>query len=217
MFITRQFQQLKKTVFIIAPLILLSIISSAQGLNNLDLARQYESTGEFDKAAVFYEKQYNIDPFGTYEPYLKCLKQIKDYKEAEKLIKKQAKRGAGAGKYNVDLGLLYEMEGDTDKAKNLTNPSNTTPHSTPSLEGDHFTSTTKTRRLDINDTQQIRILTQQLDKSNLTLSQRRNEHRPQNPGRYNTNGHRKRSLTPNPTSRFDHRKLPRRTPITNLG
>jgi len=117
MFITRQFQQLKKTVFIIAPLILLSIISSAQGLNNLDLARQYESTGEFDKAAVYYEKQYNIDPFGTYEPYLKCLKQIKDYKEAEKLIKKQAKRGAGAGKYNVDLGLLYELEGDNEKAK----------------------------------------------------------------------------------------------------
>jgi len=96
---------------------LLSLFTSAQGLNNLDLARQYESTGEFDKAAVYYEKQYNIDPFGTYEPYLKCLKQIKDYKEAEKLIKKQAKRGAGAGKYNVDLGLLYELEGDNEKAK----------------------------------------------------------------------------------------------------
>lgn len=117
MFITRQFQQLKKTAFIIASFMLLSLFSSAQGLNNLDLARQYESTGEFDKAAVYYEKQYNIDPFGTYEPYLKCLKQIKDYKEAEKLIKKQAKRGAGAGKYNVDLGLLYELEGDNEKAK----------------------------------------------------------------------------------------------------
>ncbi|QQR94440.1 MAG: tetratricopeptide repeat protein [Bacteroidota bacterium] len=99
------------------PVMLLSLFTSAQGLNNLDLARQYESTGEFDKAAVYYEKQYNIDPFGTYEPYLKCLKQIKDYKEAEKLIKKQAKRGAGAGKYNVDLGLLYELEGDNEKAK----------------------------------------------------------------------------------------------------
>ncbi|HMR46854.1 MAG TPA: tetratricopeptide repeat protein [Bacteroidia bacterium] len=103
--------------FLTVPAVLLCLLVSAQGLNNLDLARQYESTGEFDKAAVYYEKQYNIDPFGTYEPYLKCLKQIKDYKEAEKLIKKQAKRGAGAGKYTVDLGLLYEMEGDTEKAK----------------------------------------------------------------------------------------------------
>ena len=117
MFTTRLFQHLKKVAFLTVPAVLLCFLVSAQGLNNLDLARQYESTGEFDKAAVYYEKQYNIDPFGTYEPYLKCLKQIKDYKEAEKLIKKQAKRGAGAGKYNVDLGLLYEMEGDTDKAK----------------------------------------------------------------------------------------------------
>ena len=117
MFTTRLFQHLKKVAFLTVPAVLLCLLVSAQGLNNLDLARQYESTGEFDKAAVYYEKQYNIDPFGTYEPYLKCLKQIKDYKEAEKLIKKQAKRGAGAGKYNVDLGLLYEMEGDTDKAK----------------------------------------------------------------------------------------------------
>lgn len=117
MFTTRLFQHLKKVALLTVPAVLLCLLVSAQGLNNLDLARQYESTGEFDKAAVYYEKQYNIDPFGTYEPYLKCLKQIKDYKEAEKLIKKQAKRGAGAGKYNVDLGLLYEMEGDTDKAK----------------------------------------------------------------------------------------------------
>lgn len=117
MFTTRLFQHLKKVAFLTVPAVLLCFLVSAQGLNNLDLARQYESTGEFDKAAVYYEKQYNIDPFGTYEPYLKCLKQIKDYKEAEKLIKKQAKRGAGAGKYTVDLGLLYEMEGDTDKAK----------------------------------------------------------------------------------------------------
>ena len=117
MFTTRLFQHLKKVAFLTVPAVLLCLLVSAQGLNNLDLARQYESTGEFDKAAVYYEKQYNIDPFGTYEPYLKCLKQIKDYKEAEKLIKKQAKRGAGAGKYNVDLGLLYEMEGYTEKAK----------------------------------------------------------------------------------------------------
>ncbi|HRB53739.1 MAG TPA: tetratricopeptide repeat protein [Bacteroidia bacterium] len=117
MFTTRLFLLLKKSAFLIMPVMLLSLFTSAQGLNNLDLARQYESTGEFDKAAVYYEKQYNIDPFGTYEPYLKCLKQIKDYKEAEKLIKKQAKRGAGAGKYNVDLGLLYELEGDNEKAK----------------------------------------------------------------------------------------------------
>ncbi|MBK7855727.1 MAG: hypothetical protein IPJ79_13305 [Bacteroidetes bacterium] len=55
-------------------LVLLGVFASfsnvnAQGMTNLDIARQYESTGEFDKAVVYYEKQYAIDPFNTYEPY----------------------------------------------------------------------------------------------------------------------------------------------------
>lgn len=84
---------------------------------NLELAQQYESTGEFDKAVVYYEKQYNVDPFGTFDAYLKCLKTLKEYDKAEKLIKKQSKKGAGSAKYIVDLGSLYELQGDDDKAK----------------------------------------------------------------------------------------------------
>lgn len=76
--------------------------AQAQSMNNLDLARQYESTGEYDKAAVYYEKQYDIDPFGTYDSYLRCLKTMQDYKEAEKLIKKQIKKSGNAGRYQVD-------------------------------------------------------------------------------------------------------------------
>lgn len=91
--------------------------AQAQSMNNLDLARQYESTGEYDKAAVYYEKQYDIDPFGTYDSYLRCLKTMQDYKEAEKLIKKQIKKSGNAGRYQVDLGLLYETEGENEKAK----------------------------------------------------------------------------------------------------
>ncbi len=96
---------------------LLPIFVFSQSQNNLELARQYESTGEFDKAVVYYEKQYAADPFGTYDSYLKCLKAIKDYDKAEKLIKKQSKKTAAASKYAVDLGLLYELQGDNEKAK----------------------------------------------------------------------------------------------------
>ncbi|MEP7168898.1 MAG: hypothetical protein ABI855_05960, partial [Bacteroidota bacterium] len=63
--------------------------SFGQGQSNLDLANQYFNTGEYDKAVVYFEKQYSNDPFGTYEPYLKCLNLLKDYDKAEKLIKKQ--------------------------------------------------------------------------------------------------------------------------------
>ena len=66
--------------------------SFSQSQSNLDLANQYFTTGEYEKAAVYYEKQYNADPFGTYEPYLKCLILLKDYDKAEKLIKKQVKK-----------------------------------------------------------------------------------------------------------------------------
>ncbi len=91
--------------------------SNAQGLTNQDLARQYESTGEYDKALVYYEKQYAVDPFGTYEPYLKCLKAVKDFDRAEKLIKKQSKKTPATAKFHVDMGALYELAGEHDKSK----------------------------------------------------------------------------------------------------
>lgn len=91
--------------------------ASAQGMTNLDIARQYESTGEFDKAVVYYEKQYAIDPFNTYEPYLNCLLQIKDFDKAEKLIKKQMKKSTGGARYAVDLGKIYEKKDEPEKAK----------------------------------------------------------------------------------------------------
>ncbi|MBS1763580.1 MAG: tetratricopeptide repeat protein [Bacteroidetes bacterium] len=98
-------------------LLMLAMHSQAQVLNNLDLAKQYESTGEYDKAAVYYEKQYDVDPIGTYDAYLRCLKTMQDNKEAEKLIKKQLKKTGNAGRYQVDLGLLYESEGENEKAR----------------------------------------------------------------------------------------------------
>lgn len=85
--------------------------------SNLDLANQYFSTGEYDKAVVYYEKQYTVDPFGTFEPYLKCLGLLKDYDKAEKLIKKQMKKNPGDLTLYIDLGKLYLNKNENDKAK----------------------------------------------------------------------------------------------------
>lgn len=95
----------------------LPFTASAQPQNNLDIARQYESTGEFDKAVIYYEKQYDADPFGTYDAYMNCLLQLKDYPKAEKLIKKQMKKNVGQAKFLVELGRLYELQNQNDKAK----------------------------------------------------------------------------------------------------
>lgn len=89
----------------------------SQGMTNLDIARQYESTGEFDKAVVYYEKQYAVDPFNTYDPYLNCLLQIKSFDKAEKLIKKQMKKSTGGARYAVDLGKIYDKREEPEKAK----------------------------------------------------------------------------------------------------
>lgn len=88
-----------------------------QGQTNLELANQYYATGEFDKAAVYYEKHYDRDPFTTYPPYLKCLMQLKDYKEAEKLVKKQMKRQPTELTLNIDLGKVYADNNEPEKAK----------------------------------------------------------------------------------------------------
>jgi tetratricopeptide (TPR) repeat protein len=93
------------------------LISIAQPQSNFDIARQYESTGEFDKSAVYYEKHYSVDPFNTYEPYLNCLIQLKDFDKAEKLIKKQMKKGVGTARFLVDLGELFDKQNEPDKAK----------------------------------------------------------------------------------------------------
>jgi tetratricopeptide (TPR) repeat protein len=89
----------------------------AQGQSNAELANQYFSTGDYDKAVVYYEKQYDFDPFGTYEAYLKCLMQMKEYDKAEKLIKKHYKKNTKNLDVLVDLGRLYDATGQSAKAK----------------------------------------------------------------------------------------------------
>lgn len=102
-------------------LIILVIISAttsySQGQTNLELANQYFSTGEYDKAAIYYEKHYQFDPFGTYDYYLKTLLLIPDYSEAEKLVKKHYKKNQKNLEIFLDLGKVYEAKGDQKSAE----------------------------------------------------------------------------------------------------
>lgn len=70
-----------------------SIAGIAQpGQTNAELANQYFSSGEFEKAVVYFEKFYEQDAFNGYAGYLQCLLKIKDFDKAEKLIKKQQRK-----------------------------------------------------------------------------------------------------------------------------
>lgn len=82
------------------------------------LAAQYYSSGDYDKAVVYYEKLYDKSPIAIYyNYYLNCLIYTKNFKKAEKTVKKQSSRNPGSLQYKVDMGRVYRAEGDEEKAK----------------------------------------------------------------------------------------------------
>ncbi len=87
--------------------------------NDGDLANQYASSGECEKAIVYFDKYYDKDPLAAYPGYLKCLLSLKEYDKAEKLVKKQNKKFPSDPTFKVDLGSVYESKGDVEKAKKV--------------------------------------------------------------------------------------------------
>jgi tetratricopeptide (TPR) repeat protein len=77
---------------------------------------QYFSTGEYDKAVVFYEKFYDQDPQAAYANYLKCLLALKEYDKAEKLVKRHQKKFPADATARIDMGTVYEAKGESEKA-----------------------------------------------------------------------------------------------------
>ncbi len=113
--------KLIKVALLFSILIALSVsdVHAQSGQSNVELANQYFSTSDYDKAVIYFEKAYDQDPLGTYPNYLKCLISIKDYDKAEKVIKKQSKKFPTDQSLKVDLGNLYETKGELEKAKKV--------------------------------------------------------------------------------------------------
>jgi tetratricopeptide (TPR) repeat protein len=98
---------------------LIGIPVFAQRGNNEALAKEYFKNAEYDKAETIYIKLYQSDPTSTdyYNKYFQCLVIQKKYNDAEKLVKKMLKRTNSYPIYFIDLGLLYDMQTEADKAK----------------------------------------------------------------------------------------------------
>ena len=96
-------------------------VMGQRGQTDAELANQYFITGEFAKAAVYFDKYYDQDPFTAYPSYVKCLMAIKDYEKAEKLIKRQIKKFPNELTFKVDLATLYETTNQPDKVKKIYN------------------------------------------------------------------------------------------------
>jgi tetratricopeptide (TPR) repeat protein len=85
----------------------------------LALAREYLSKGEYQKAEEIYSKMINDERLfnAVYPDYLKTLLAQNNYKEAEKLVKRTIKRNPGQLNYGVDLGMVYQASGDKAAAE----------------------------------------------------------------------------------------------------
>lgn len=98
----------------------LSASSFAQS-NDEQLAQQYFSNGEFDKAVILYEKLLDKNPGSTYfyENLLTCYKQLKNIDQALKTTKKLFKRFEDQPIYAIDHGLLMQLKDQQKGIKEL--------------------------------------------------------------------------------------------------
>ncbi len=87
----------------------------------VQVAKQYLLKGEFDKAAATYKQLLDYSPNDAelQQSYLLCLLGMKDYTNAEKLIKKQIKSDRSNQKLQYSLAKIYRAEGEEKKATKL--------------------------------------------------------------------------------------------------
>src|SRR5690606_21088385 len=93
---------------------------AASGQNTMLLADQalgYYQNAAYDKALPLYEKLFQQNPNGYFEPYFDVLLKLKKYDEAERILKKQLKNKSDSPVYQVSYGRLLQEQGEQEKAK----------------------------------------------------------------------------------------------------
>ncbi len=98
-------------------IILLIRTASAFAQTDANLAQQYMSNGEYDKAADVYKKLFAENQNGYYKSYFNCLMILEDYKEINRIIDKQIKKNPTNLTYYVDLGKTYEKQQNDKEAQ----------------------------------------------------------------------------------------------------
>ncbi len=105
-------------------LIVISIFMlSFSGFGQTDyfqLGKEYYNNGEYEKAAATYseviKKEENL--IKVYDTYLSTLYKLKNYTEAEKIIKKLIKTASPENyTYRIDYALFYKQQNLNDKAE----------------------------------------------------------------------------------------------------
>jgi tetratricopeptide (TPR) repeat protein len=89
----------------------------AQRSQEEQLAIQYYQQGEYEKAKAILKPLFDKKPdVYIYSYYYPTLIQLEDYKELEKVVKAQQKAFPNVRRYDIDLGYVYERQGNMSKA-----------------------------------------------------------------------------------------------------
>ncbi|HYV92435.1 MAG TPA: tetratricopeptide repeat protein [Chitinophagales bacterium] len=110
---------MRTKIFFVAIMLAATMVARSQSPQDIQLADQYFSNGEFDKAVILYEKLWNKNQSNTqfYQNYLTCLTELKQYDDAVKTVRKQIKKSPDDLSLYVDLGGVYQKQGN-EKAAN---------------------------------------------------------------------------------------------------
>jgi len=105
-------------------LLIISVSSAVRAQLNSDeaMAVQYFQSGDYEKAALIYEKLFNRTKNASYyDPYFSCLLRLKKFDEAEKLARILQKNNPENFNYPVDLGRVFQERGEQEKSIALYN------------------------------------------------------------------------------------------------
>ena len=94
-----------------------SMQAQQQRMTDEALAGEFYRSQEYDKALELYSKLF--DRYKTqyyFSNYMSCLIQLNRLKEAEQLIKKQIRGGSNDFQMSVELGYIYQLMGEKNKA-----------------------------------------------------------------------------------------------------
>ena len=97
--------------------LLLAISPGFAQISDLEIADSYVKSGECEIAIIYYEKIIKRNKSNkVYDNYKKCLLDVGNYKEAQKLVKSFIKFQPKNPNYKVDLGVVYNQMDEDDKA-----------------------------------------------------------------------------------------------------
>lgn len=110
------YKSMKKTLLFI--FILFTVLNVKAQLSTEEaLAVQYYQTGDYEKAAIIYERLFNrTKNLSFYDPYFNSLLKTRKYTEAEKLARTQMKSQPEVYTYSVDIGRVYLEKGEESKS-----------------------------------------------------------------------------------------------------